>query len=354
MAVVKRCLVVLVLGACAPAATPIPRTEVAVAPASASEAPPAACTIAGDGEYVRGYGPRPRLVVQRERTGDDPIAVVAQTDQVGVAWSELPTAGVAGARAHVVLGRGVQPAAKIGGWSSLDDRIFQLQGEAVVVPDHVWLIGGIDVLVRGVKNGAVVVARTLRTGFEAPATVEALAKCTNVVWRRDAVPNDRGPLLAPATLQARFGAVELHASPGGPIVQRLAATTGARFPLTELAREASWVHVTAYLGVLRFDGWVAADQTEPLGPPGVGRLGGSHLTRPPIVHSGRAMIATKETMLYLGTSADDAKPIGVLEVGAKLDVVGSGARAALNFAPRLLEPPEDRRFFADEADLAPM
>ncbi len=355
--VVRRWLVAsaAMLVACAGAA-PVPRTEVAVAPPppDTTAAPPTACTIAGDGEFrANGWSHAP-FVVQRERTGDDPIAVVTSTSDVGVAWSQLPSAVLpSGARAHVALGAGHEPAAKIGGWAPLQDRVFQLRAEATVVTGHVWVVGGIDVQVRGMRDGSVVVTRA-QSGVVEPEKLEATARCADVVWMRDRVEPEPGLVLAPATLQARGGAIDLSATPGGATVQRIVVRPRERFPLTELGRAPGSVRVAAYAGVLRFDGWVVEGQTEPLGPPGVGRLGGSHLTRPPVVRMGRAMVAAKETPLYLGKTATDAKPIGTLEVGAKLDVVGTGGRAELRFAPRLLDAPEGLAFFADDADLVPL
>ena len=99
-------------------------------------------------------------------------------------------------------------------------------------------------------------------------------------------------------------------------------------------------------------GWIPSNEAVPLNGGAAGRLGGSHITRPPTVHLGRSMMVAKETPLLLGHDADDARAIGVLEVQAKLDVIGNGKRASIRFSPRVLAAPEGLTFFADDADLA--
>jgi hypothetical protein len=106
--------------------------------------------------------------------------------------------------------------------------------------------------------------------------------------------------------------------------------------------------------VLRFDGWVRDAEVEPLEGGGHGRLGGSHQTRPPTVRFGRPMMVGKETPLYLGKDEKTARQIGLLEVQARLDVVGSGKRVLIRFVPPILSAPDDLNFYADEADLGEM
>ena len=65
------------------------------------------------------------------------------------------------------------------------------------------------------------------------------------------------------------------------------------------------------------------------------------------------MQVAQETPLLMGPDAATARPVGVLELGAKLDGEGGADDELLDvrFYPALLAPPDGMRFFAKRADL---
>lgn len=352
----KRLAPLLPLGlaiACAGAPATPARVEIAVAPppTSAEGGAPQRCTIVGAGELRHPGHSRLAFVVHAERTGDAPIAVITMSENVGVTWSELPSADAkVPGRAHVLLGGGALPSARLGGWASLEERSFQTRRDAIVVPDHVWLLGGLEVQLRGVRGDALVVARPW-TGLAVPGSVEATTACGDVAYEIDRIDPEVTSTATGATMQAKLASIALRTVPSGPVVFTITQPKAWRFPIATGERRDGFVRVWGTADVLRFDGWIAESEVEPLSGSGQGRLGGSHQTRPPTIRFGRPMMVAKETPLYLGKTAEDAKEIGVLEVQARLDVTGSGKRVEVRFTPMILRPPDDFHYYADEADL---
>ena len=345
-------LALLILSCAAGPAVPA-RTEVAVEsppppPPGASVAP---CVVSGSGETRTSAAWRTELVLHEEKTKDSPIVHVVTPDVVGGTWSEFPPAERSG-RAHLVIGGGPTPAARIGGWTPLEGRVFQTRRDTIVVRDHVWMFGT-EVVLRGTEphTGRLTVTRPT-LGLTTPDTAVASAACDDLAYERDRIDPEISVVLPPATKQAVDGTVKLRPAPGGSVVYTITRSSGARLVLAVAEERDGWLRVLGAVDVLRFDGWIPSNEAVPLNGGAAGRLGGSHITRPPTVHFGRSMMVAKETPLLLGHDADDARAIGVLEVQAKLDVIGNGKRASIRFSPRVLAAPEGLTFFADDADLA--
>lgn len=351
----KRTALGLVLFALSCAAGPAPpaRTEVSVElPPPAPLTPTvAACVVSGSGETRTPSSWRTELVIHDDRTKDSPIVHVVTPDVVGGTWSEFPPADRSG-RAHLVIGGGPTPAARIGGWTALAGRVFQTRRDTIVVRNHVWMFGA-EVELRGTEaqTGRLTVTRPT-LGLTVPDTVVASAACDDLAYDRERIDPEISVVLPPATKQAVDATVKLRPAPGGSVVYTIARAGGARLVLAVAEQRDGWLRVLGSVDVLRFDGWIPSNEAVPLNGGATGRLGGSHITHAPTFHLGRSMMVAKETPLLLGHTADDARAIGVLEVQAKLDVVGNGKRAEIRFMPRAIEPPEGLFFYADDADLA--
>lgn len=334
--------------------TPPPaRTEVAVAPLAEthgvdSVGERASCVVTGSGEATIA-GAHADFVLYDGRTSDVPLARVVSSHEVAGAWNEFPS-GSRGERARFVTGNGKMPIARIAGWTPLRGRGFTTRRDTIVVPSHVWLVGGVVVEITGARAGGLVVQRPSNWLAE-PKLVSAHAQCADVAYE-SYVEAEVSVELPAATRQAADGRVALRAAPGAAVVFTI-ATNDSRIVLVADAPAGGWVHVRGALDVLRFDGWVAESETAALAGSGHGRLGGSHTTRAPTIRGGQPMSARIETALYLGKTPEDARAIGVLEIQARLDVMGRGKRAEVRFSPMVLIAPEGMGFYVDEADLTP-
>jgi hypothetical protein len=349
-------LVPLVLVGCG-AARPGGRTEVELGgPKTAGRvealSTSAACVITGPGELEGPLEHGGPFSLYSAPTSDEALVTVQRPSNVPLAWTDLPTpveVGGPGGRARVRTGGGVPPLARVTGWASLEKRVFQLRREADIVPDHVWLDAGLDVEVRGFHAGRVYVTR--RTYLVEPTEVVAMAHCADVAYEPKRLEVEATPVLTSATLESLGHRLHLRARPDGPVVYELAAE--GQLTVGVVATKDAWRRVEGHLDRVRFDGWVLASELAPMTSEGHGRLGGSHRSKPPTMRGGRLMQVVRETPLLMGPDAATAQPVGILEVGAKLDVVGitRDGITDVRFYPALLVPPDGMLFFAKEADL---
>lgn len=346
-------VVVLVLG-CG-AARPEGRVEVALdGPKTTGRivalSTSAACVISGPGELEGPLGAGGPFSVYSAPISDDALITVARPPSVPVAWTDLPNPfdPEASIRARVRTGGGTPPLARVAGWASLEKRVFQLRREAEIVPAHVWLDGGLDVEVRGFHAGRVYVAR--KTYLIRPTEVVAMAHCADVAYEPKRLEAEPTPVLASATFEAVDNMLRLRAEPDGAIVYELGSE--GRVDVGVTATKDAWRRVEGRVDHVRFDGWVVATDITPLTAGSRGRLGGSHRSKPPTIRRGRLMQVVHETPLLMGADAGTAHPIGVLEVGAKLDTTAAAAESLeVRFYPALLAPPDGMLFFARATDL---
>ena len=310
----------------------------------------AACVISGPGELEGPLGFGGPFSVYSTPTSDEALITVVRPPSVQVAWTDLPNPFDAGAstRARVRTGGGTPPLARVGGWASLEKRVFQLRREAEIVPAHVWLDGGLDVEVRGFHAGRVYVAR--RTFLLQPTEVVAMAHCADVAYEPKRLEAEPPPVLASATFEAVGNTLHLRGQPDGAIVYELGSD--GRVDVGVTGTKDAWRRVEGRVDHVRFDGWVLATDITPLTNGARGRLGGSHRSKPPSIRRGRLMQVVHETPLLMGPDAGTAHPIGVLEVGAKLDTTaGADESLEVRFFPALMAPPDGMLFFARAADL---
>ncbi len=334
--------------ACAGCATPkaTPRAEVDVAPPVVPSATaPERCVVSGGGELRIGSATRGDFWLHEDRERESPLLRVHMTDSVGAEFTRFPPADRPG-RTHVVLGGGSLPAVRVEGWTAIGERVFVTRRDTIVVPSHVWLVGGLEVKVRGARGDGLEIERP--SAVVTGERVVAEARCADLTYERDRVDPEITVADAPPALEAKDGSLALRSAPGSAVVYAIHAR---RMYLAVSEHRGGWVHVSGTIEVLRFDGWIPEEETTPLTGKTTGRLGGSHQTRPPMIHRGRDMLAAKETTLYLGRAPEDARAIGTIEVQAHLDVTGHGKRAQLTFTPPVVVPPDDLFFFADDADL---
>ena len=309
----------------------------------------AACVISGPGELEGTPERAGPFSVYSTPTSDEALVTVARPSGVPMAWTDLPNPEGGGIRARVRTGGGAPPLAKVAGWASLEGRVFQLRREAEIVPAHVWLDGGLDVQVRGFHAGRVYVAR--RTYLTKPTEVVAMARCADVAYEPKRLETEPATVLTSATFAAVGNTLRLRARPDGPIIYELGAE--GELAVAVVGNKDAWRRVEGRMDRVRFDGWVPASELAPMTGEGHGRLGGSHYSRSSSPRRGRIMQVAQETPLLMGPDAATARPVGVLEVGAKLDGEGGADDELLDvrFYPALLAPPDGMRFFAKRADL---
>ena len=178
-----------------------------------------------------------------------------------------------------------------------------------------------------------------------------MPRCADVAYEPKRLEAEPPPVLPTATLEAVGNALHLRGQPGGPIVYELGSE--GRLDVAVTGTKDAWRRIEGHVDRVRFDGWVAATEIAPITNAAHGRLGGSHRSRPPSIRQGRIMQVVHETPLLMGLDAATARAVGVLEVGAKLDAVGTvaGETFDVRFYPALLVPPDGMRFFAQAADL---
>lgn len=349
----------LALAACAPSprpraaaarpAAPVFDVQLPPAPAEAplevdDEPEPARrrhCVITGTGEHpLEDIDSRRPFEIFTSRASDSPAAIVRRTAGINVTWSELP--GVRGGRrAKVALGG--QKLLRMSGWASLEGRGFQMRRRADVHGEQVWVRGGSDVEIIGMERGQLRVRAA--TTLAAPAEVDALTACENVVYEPRALPRIQEEEPPKGVYAVTTGPrLELHAAPGGPLLLALTrADDQDRLKLQWLEARGDFVRVAGVNGNLGFHAWVPAPQVEqPHGGFGIG-FGRSHCGGVRgILISARAVHDAEVTV---GT-APGGPVIGVLEAEAEVSTEEErGDYISFSFSEREIIAPEGKAFW---------
>lgn len=346
--------------ACAASPAPLPGraavAEVSLPPAApaepvqddgADEAEPqrSRCVVRGTGErIVADRGTRP-FEVFASSSAAAPVVVVHQPWAVHVTWSELP---VAGRSRRARVGLGGQKLLRLDGFASLAGRTFQIRRRADVHAGHVWIRGGSAVEILGVEGGRVRVRA--ETGFAAPAQLDALAACGDLVYEPAELPrSDEDERPAGEIAVATGPNIDLHAAPGGP--RLLTVTPGEQHEgpmLSWLEERSGFVRVSGGEGDVILDGWVPASQVEQPYALGLGsvssstRCGGLRMRKPLVT-------VERDAEAWAGAGADGAA-IGVVEAGARLELGEErGEHVAFEFEDKEIGAPEGKRLWIRKA-----
>ncbi len=314
-------MLALALTASACAVHDAPSVVVALAPPSAIPVAPAesfpSCTIMGDGELVENeWEERPELGLYGSARDKEPVFTVEKTDEVGIAWSELPLAHDPSSTGFAAVALGNQSRIAVHAWSKLAGRRFQLRTAGDVVPEHMWIDRGVPVEVLGTHRGQIVVRRA--TGFDAPAWFEASVACGMMAYDPKAIDppreEDVDDGLVPLGAQ-----LELRTRPAGEVFVTVRPGEGS---IAFAARETSgeWVHLRWHERGLGLDGWARRSELDEgaggmLGLGGIGMSGGSG---GPL----RTVTVARPARVLLG---EDHHPFSdaTFERGARLDVWGT-------------------------------
>jgi len=256
------------VAACTPAAVPqtveIPALPRAPSAAASAESFSSRCRIAGTGEVE---DEAPDLAV-RETVAGSPIFVVSARGKVHVAWFDLPPpSNEPGRWAEVELGG--QAHVRGRGYADLYGRVFQLESDAPIVSDHVWVRGGahVELLGEDARGVHVGVSTLSLPGRHLGGTTT----CPNVVYEPESLVMKDPPKGDSVAMSG--STVHLRASPGGATLLDLQSNDRDTISLVRLGQSTGYTHVTGVTGRIGFDGWVHDSELIPDGEGGLGSMG---------------------------------------------------------------------------------
>lgn len=319
-----------------------------VAPARAADDAPqgsgADCSVKGKGVVERG------VQIFSERKDGTAVAAFA-TQEIQLEVSDFPADPAAG-RAKVRTGKGTG-SVRVDGWLDPTKVPLSARADVAVAPGHVWIGRGERLKLKGSSPGKLQVEATIiATGQK----LKGKAGCGEVAVGDVTTSEPTIPAGAQKWVLRR-ASLELYDEANGSSVFTLevpAAETGLLLHSTEA--KSGWIHVL-HQGAIVVDAWAKASELKafPKGEMLDALASTSMVSIMPaklkVDGTTKEVKVTKDVSLRL-TTADAAKPIGVVEEGAEVIVVDTIAGWSRVFPKNLeLIPPDGKDFWAKAEDL---
>jgi len=341
--------VLFVLG-CTPAAA-LQAVEIPALPRSAGAAAPgdsfaSRCRIVGTGEVD---DDAPDLAVRETPTGS-PIFVVNARGKVHVTWFDLPPpSNEPGRWAEVELGG--QAHVRGRGYADLYGRVFQIESDAPIVSDHVWVRGGARVELLGEDAHGVHVGVST---YSLPGRhLRGTTTCANVVYEPESLVMKDPPTGDSVAMSG--SAIHLRASPGGATLLDLQNNDRETIALVQLGHSTGYTHVTGVTGRVGFDGWVqdseiVQERDGDLGSMGMRGFGTSGGT------SRNMRTVRVEAPLRVGVAGHSRATHVMVEKGAQVYLGVQNAPeepglVAVDFVDGWIAPPGSESFWIPEVTL---
>lgn len=230
-----------------------------------------------------------------------------------VELTELPTDSTYG-RARVEIRREVVPSIRVVGWAPADGLQLTIRNDAVVVPDHVWVRRGAAVHLTQPKPGEF----SVEPRYATFGKVRANVSCGDLALGFEPAP--ASPTTPATTHRFKGKSTALFDAPNGKQVFTLDLLgSPSSFDVEIRETKGAWLHFQFASGE-KIDGWLRAkDLVQPKEEESdaYGALGGLGLSGIGAKSTPVAMVATKDTAVYLDT-AKSATVAGTLEKGAKV------------------------------------
>ncbi len=305
----------------------------------------AECVVKGKGVVEKG------VQIYSERKDGTAIAGFA-TQEIQLEVSDLPADPTAG-RAKVKTGKG-GGSVRVEGWLDATKVPLTARADVAVAPGHVWIGRGERLKLTGASPGKLSVETTnTATGQK----LKGKASCGADVAIGEVVTAD---VQIPSGAQKwvlRGRSLDLYDEVNGTSVFTLevpAAETGILLYSTE--QKSGWVHVL-HQGAIVVDAWARSADLKafPRGEMLDALASTSMVSISPaklkVDGATKEVTITKDVPIRLST-ADAAKPIGVLEDGGTVIVVDTIAGWSRVFPKNLeLIPPDGKDFWAKAEDL---